>query len=267
MIIETAIRKSHYYNEDRFIIGQNYALVLDGATSLEKNDQHPTSGSWFASFIKKKLKYKENDIISSLEKISVDAYRVHSLNLVENNLSYIPSAGLAFAVFGKTYVDIYTIGDCGAYILFKDGRHTQIKQKELTALDNGVLAKMVKISKEKNIPLLDTRRFINNDLITNRKKANQIGGYSVFAVCDKPRFIYKKERFDISELKEILLCTDGFASSWEVFELYNSYLDAFASPLKETINKIALTAYKDKNCDKYPRFKTIDDITAIKITF
>lgn len=40
MNIEKQTRKAHYYNEDRYVIGQTYYMVMDGATPLQK--RHPT---------------------------------------------------------------------------------------------------------------------------------------------------------------------------------------------------------------------------------
>ena len=37
--------------------------------------------------------------------------------------------------------------------------------------------------------------------------------------------------------------------------------------INEEIKKIEKRAYEDKNCNIYPRFKTIDDIAIIKIEF
>ena len=40
MKIDALTRKSHFWNEDRFILGNNYYLVIDGATPLIKNKGH-----------------------------------------------------------------------------------------------------------------------------------------------------------------------------------------------------------------------------------
>ena len=52
MHIEKYTRKSHFYNEDRFLIKKNIIMVMDGATSLEKSNLRPTSGSYIVNKIK-----------------------------------------------------------------------------------------------------------------------------------------------------------------------------------------------------------------------
>ena len=37
--------------------------------------------------------------------------------------------------------------------------------------------------------------------------------------------------------------------------------------LDDEIKKIVDTSFKDPYCDRYPRFKKIDDITVIKVSF
>jgi hypothetical protein len=37
MKIYAKTRKSHFWNEDRFVIGDNFLMVIDGASPLIKN--------------------------------------------------------------------------------------------------------------------------------------------------------------------------------------------------------------------------------------
>ena len=84
MKIEKATRKSHFYNEDRYIVGDNYCMVLDGATSLVSSGIKPTEGSWFVSRIKGNLPKKCDDVIEKLEYISKKT--CHTANLTKTNV-------------------------------------------------------------------------------------------------------------------------------------------------------------------------------------
>lgn len=267
MDIKYFTRKSHRYNEDRFVIGKNYVLILDGATSLYKTDDRPTSGSWFANFIKSHLKPYEEDIIASLNRISQLAFeeRVSSLNA--KNISYLPTAGIAAAVFKDKEIHLYHIGDCGIAVFCKNSTSHLFVQPALKALDQRVIEDMKRISLEKNISVLETRSFVNDSLIRNRCLANEKDGYSVFSISPSPDFAFSHEVISLDNVKSINLFTDGFSSSWEILDIYPTYKEAFDHPIEYTIEKIRDISYKDRYCNKYPRFKTIDDITAIVVNF
>ena len=124
MKITKAIRKSHRYNEDRIIIGDNYYIVCDGATPLYKSNIKPSEASWFVSFIKKNMPKKCNNVLEQLNKISKEAYiEFNKLNMnnKEDILSY-PSCGMAILEIKNNIGYIYTIGDCEAVIKRKDNR-------------------------------------------------------------------------------------------------------------------------------------------------
>ena len=66
--------------------------------------------------------------------------------------------------------------------------------------------------------------------------------------------------------------TDGFAQAFDTLNIFSSLemcLDSIHS--KEDAQKVILEiknrSYKDKDCNKYPRFKTIDDITFLMVKF
>ena len=66
MKFEKASRKSHYYDEDRIVIGDNYFMVMDGATPLLKTGIKPSEASWFVSFIKSHLAKNQENILEKL---------------------------------------------------------------------------------------------------------------------------------------------------------------------------------------------------------
>ena len=82
---------------------------------------------------------------------------------------------------------------------------------------------------------------------------------------------YKETGFDINieDVEEIYLYSDGYSSIFTTFEIYKDYTDAFKNDIdvKTEIAKIVKVAYKDKHTDKYPRLKTIDDISLLKARF
>lgn len=265
MIIEKANRRSRYYDEDRTIIGDNYAMVCDGATSLVKTNIKPTEASWFVSLIKKKLPKRSNNIIEDLASISKYAYSEYEYK----DLKYLPSCGIAAVSFNNDLITINTIGDCEAIIKFKNGKIERMLIEALPKLDMMVINEMKRISNDKKIPLLDTYNEVKPMLLENRMLMNKENGYPVFTISDNPDFKYNNKSYNKNDIDEIYIFTDGFAQAYEFFNIYSSYDEMFKKSLnlQEEIDKIVNVAFSDKSCDKFPRFKTIDDIAVIKIKF
>ena len=80
MKIEKYTRKSHYFNEDRYVIDKDFIMVMDGATSLEKSDLKPTSGAYLVNYIKRELPKLSGPVIERLSVISKNIYNTLSQN-------------------------------------------------------------------------------------------------------------------------------------------------------------------------------------------
>ncbi len=275
MKVEKIIRKSHYYNEDRFIIGDNFCMVIDGATPLKKtNAFKPTEASWFVSFIKSRLKQNTDNVYKKLSEISKQAFLKFDNILSENkisldNLTYYPSAGLSFVEINGDKVDIYTIGDCEALVKLKNGSLIRLIQPQLPELDKNALEKIIELKNEKRFKMKDAIKECSDILLENRKLMNAPNGYFVYTPSLTGEFNYLKETFNILDIEEIYLYTDGIAQAFDELKIYSNCEDMFSKSLdiKKEVDKIVERAFLDKECEKYPRFKIIDDITIIKITF
>ena len=275
MKVEKLTRKSHFFNEDRFVVGDNFFMVIDGATSLMKTDLfNPTEGSWFVSFIKRRLSAKSKHVFEKLSNISKQAYAEFCAVLDKNGLNpqdllYYPSAGLALAEIVEDKVVINTIGDCEAVVKFKDGKTVRLVQKELLKLDAYALERMVKLKEQKGLTMKQAFTECKDVLVANRRLMNKPDGYNVFTVSKTGKFEFLTKSFELKDIDEIYLYTDGFAQTFEEFKIYGSYEQTFSKSLdiKSEVEKIVKTAFSDKDCEKYPRFKIIDDIAIIKMQF
>ena len=79
--------------------------------------------------------------------------------------------------------------------------------------------------------------------------------------------LYSVNFFDLDDIKELYIYTDGITQAFDELKIYNSCEEMFEKSIdvNEEIEKIKERAFSDKDCNKYPRFKTIDDIAIIKI--
>ena len=275
MKVEKLTRKARFFNEDRFVVGDNFCMVIDGATALMKTDLFkPTEGSWFVSFIKRRLSSKSKHVFEKLSTISKQAYDEFCAVLDKNGINptdflYYPSAGLALAEVVEDKVVISTIGDCEAVVKFKDGKIVRLVQGELLKLDAYALERMVELKEQKGLTMKQAFAECKDVLVANRRLMNKPDGYNVFTISKTGEFNYLTESYFVKDIDEIYLYTDGFAQTFEEFKIYESYEQTFSKSLdiKSEVEKIVKTAFSDKDCEKYPRFKTIDDIAVVKMSF
>ena len=267
MKIKKYTRKSHYYNEDRYIVTNDFIMVIDGATSLEKSNLKPTSGAYLVSYLKKELPKLNGSVIERLNIVSKDMHKMLAKN---NNVNekILPSCGISWIEFHNDKIIVHSIGDCEVFITKKDNTTERIVIDDLLKLDDISLNKLITVSKERNISIKEARPLINEILIKHRLLMNKENGYSVFAPYENPNFKYSTREFNIKEVKDIYLYSDGFADAFTTFKLFKSAEHMFSKNrnIQKIINNIVKKANEDKNYNKYPRFKLIDDITIVKIS-
>lgn len=266
--IEKVTRKTHNYNEDRFVIGKNIFAVLDGASSLYNEKTYQSDASLFVNYVKTELlKYKSGNLIDYINNISLNFLEKYTINY--SDPAKIPSCGMAICHLINDKIECYLIGDCEISYIDKNNMKHLLQLSELKSLDSKAIKSLIDIAKDKNIDLIEARKYVSDLLISNRRLMNKENGYPVFTVTEKPDFKFHKVVLNASDIKTIFLATDGFAQAYDTLNIFDDYKDLYDinTNIFEVKDKIVETWNDDKKCNKYPRFKKQDDLTAIKITF
>lgn len=253
------IKKYHTYNEDCLAISSNLFCVIDGATSLKsKNNKYKTETSKMVKELAILFKkYKGNG--DKLENYIYECSKELAKKYDNSN-----SCGFSLIYFYLDNIYIYYLGDPECLIKTKDNKILTIYNDSLAKLDDYAISKMIDISKKENISIKEARNKINDILVENRNKKNKENGYYVFEPSINPNFKIYKAIINKNDVKEILLSTDGYQAIYKVYKLIKKE-EIFSLPLNEGYKKIKEVSFLDKEMNKYPRFKIIDDISAIKI--
>ena len=266
MKIYAKTRKSHCWNEDRFIVGKNFAVVIDGATPLKKshslNEAH-----LMVDYLKKHFNQYDGSVKYRLKKLCEDVYRELAATAYDED--HFPSASACWIEVSDATLSIGILGDCEVTAVSKDGRIRRFFDGSLDVLDKKALTEMVKIAKEKNIHVNMARPYIEEMLVKNRRLANKPDGYS--ALLPSPNVEIHEKKFEINthDLKSVYLYSDGYSQAFTNLKIYSTHEEMFqkTADIDEEIKKIVQVSYSDANCDLYPRFKKIDDITVVRIDF
>lgn len=257
-------RKSHYWNEDRFVINKDFLMVIDGASPLIK-DKNFNEAKWLVSYLKKNLKTKSGRVIDRLKVLIKQAYQEIPVEVKEEE--YLPSASMSWIEWDDNNYYISVLGDCEVTCITNDNQVERFYDDALSKLDDIALEKMKEVALEKKIDIVDARPFIKDVLMKHRKLINKPNGYHALAlssdlIIEPICFTIKKEL-----VKEIYLYSDGFSAAFGNLKIYASHKEMFSKSLEidEEINKIVKRTNEDSKANIYPRFKKIDDITVIKV--
>lgn len=263
MIINKITRKSHAWNEDRFVIGKDFYLVIDGATPLIK-DKKQNLACLMVKYIKENIGKYQGRIKDRLVAIAKDLYLELGLNT--DDTSYLPSASLSYVerIEDKYYIGV--VGDCEVCVV-SNNLVTRYYDDSLSKLDAISLEKMKNAAIEKDIDIVNARAEIIDTLIKHRRMLNKPGGYNGYTLGENFKLNVKEEVINVNDVDKMYLYSDGFSSAFTTFKLYPSFEEMFLniSDIKEEVKNITKRAYDDAKCNKYPRFKLIDDITVVEI--
>lgn len=264
MRVYSKTRKSHYWNEDRFINGSGYSIVIDGATPL-KRDGDFNEARWLVEYIKKNISRYKDEIKRRLSELCRDAFR--DLPITIKDADCLPSASACWVEFFGSRAVFGVLGDCEATLVTKSNEIIRLYDDRLNALDKIAIDEMIAIAKNKSISVSEARKYIQQTLIKHRSLANKPNGYAALTLSPDAEINEKRYEYDINNIKTIYLYSDGFSQAFEHLNIYRSHEQMFRQieSIDDEIKKIADASYSDKSCDKYPRFKIIDDITVVKI--
>ena len=255
--------KSHSFNEDRFVVANGLFGVIDGATDLSDKPtiRSRSYASMLAGGLKKALESCPTcDLSETLLDLSKVCYQA---------LGDVASCGVSLAQIKGNDVNFLCLGDCDLLIKYKDGKVQKVKQHELEALDKIAIDQMIEAARQNGISILDARKHVNPLLIKHRSLMNKPNGYNVFEPMENPSFVCLCFTVDISLIESIIICTDGFAQSYTTLDILPSFELLFDKDcsLDAVIEQIINRSKSDPKCNKYPRFKKIDDITVVKVDF
>jgi len=261
-------------NEDKITIIDGAAWVLDGATGItgKRITEKETDALWYVDKIND---YLINNINSSksLKDIMKSAIREVKESYITydeyENLDEVdyPCAAIALVRFNSKELEYYVMGDCTLIYKEKDDNAVEIVDKRIIELEEKILDSMVKVSREKEVSILEARKYCDNEVLDVRKMKNRINGYWILELNEEAIDNGLYGKIYISKEVSISLTSDGFSQYYDTFNLAKGYSD-FIDIVKETniddlYNNLYLSQEEDSQCNNYPRLKKRDDSSII----
>ncbi|MGM9912106.1 protein phosphatase 2C domain-containing protein [Floccifex sp.] len=257
------------FNEDTFSFSDHHIMVLDGATSLtKKNIMSEDDAAWFVQQLKKEI---DKHILEeqSLSTIVYNAcMKIKSQYYYTQDIDY-PNACISLFRFQEDTLEYFGLGDSLGIVEMKDGSIECFEDKMINELDNNVIEHMITLSKEKQIPFLETRQEqeIKDHLLQNRKCHNQ--SYFILDPTGKGIRHACIKQWKLEEISRICCMSDGF-SQIMMYPGFSDIIDVL-NEIDRDHGKIEKQLYffqeQDPDCIYYPRLKKRDDTTYVYLKF
>jgi hypothetical protein len=177
-----------------------------------------------------------------------------------------PFACLAIAHDTGSHVELLNMGDLTLLLRCRDGSVRRLGESAVRALDRRAIAGIERALAAGVVPHAERLRSIAAQLFENRSLRNVLPGYEVLEPSVSCLERFQRWTFGRSEVRGLLLMSDGFYRLVDTFDAYDdaALFDAIESrglaPLLDELRAIELA---DAECVRRPRFKTHDDATAL----
>lgn len=261
-------------NEDKITIIDGAAWVLDGATGItgKRITEKETDALWYVEKINNYL-IKNINSSKSLKDIMKSAIREVKESYITydgyKNLDEVdyPCAAIALVRFNNKELEYYVMGDCTLIYKEKGDNAVEIVDKRIIELEERILNSMGKVSKEREVSILEARRYCDNEVLDVRKMKNKSNGYWILELNEEAIDNGLYGNVAISKEVSISLTSDEFSQYYDTFNLAEGYSE-FIDIVKETniddlYNNLYLSQEDDSECNNYPRLKKRDDSSIV----
>ncbi len=272
MEINSICKPYRTYNEDAVVVVKDHLfVVIDAATALGEQLHEPTDGVYLAKALKREIlelynsgKLTPKNFEKKMNLLSQKLYKDFLKGVKNKELEryQFPNASIAVCYIDICDVHIFSIGDTSTFVRRKDDKVRYISDRSIPLMDQEVVEHYHKHGVYQFEDMYEKLRY-------NRSLLNKGGRRATFSLYKKANLKFKHEVFDIRDLSEVYLCTDGYYEAFDTFKIYKSRRELFSlsHDLQTVCKNIIDVAHEDKAMKKYPRLKLIDDISVIRVVF
>ena len=264
------------WNEDRCYACDDFIYVLDGATSLFKQQfsSMSTDAEWYSNWWDEYLKVALHNYSLSVPEIiekGIDLVVEDFKKLAgDTPILDFPSSTISIVRRNAGKLEIYALGDSPIVLQSKTDISILIAETLNNITDDINKIIIRQISKDKNLSIIEARQ-LSDCIKQGRNKKNQFGGYYILA-DDKNAISHGVYRFiDEDLISKVIIVSDGFSQIFDIFEKYT--LNEFANKVNslEDVQNLYQELYemqdKDPGGDEFIRFKIRDDASLTAFIF
>lgn len=264
------------YCEDTLFACSEYAFVLDGATGVsgQRVSDAATDAVWFVARIREYLSkaLAENRPIGEI--VAGGARSVRALFDQFDGAEQLrdkPSAAVSIVRERNGMLEYFSLCDSVILLRKKNGDVQYIMDDRLVALDNAMFERMKKIAAETGKTVRDTFKDVFPYILENRYKMNTPGWYAALSCTEEGLDTALRGSIPVSELRDVLLFSDGFAEAYDLFGIYKTPAEIIEEVsvrgIDYAVERLRRAQDADPDCARYVRNKLRDDMSIIYAGF
>lgn len=274
------IRGTGTWNEDALVLHDAIRLygVLDGATSLTpfRGPGGETGGYLASRLVKTYLESLPADTDIGLDQALTEANAALRKSMVESGIDIgkkeqLWTTGAAIVRVREHCVEYAQTGDCMIIAVYADGTVRTVTRDQVAHIDNQTRRLLEEGIRSGMTRIAELRDYVSPAILRNKSKMNTLEGYGVLSGEPEAAEFLETGRINRILLKELLLVTDGLFVPKKAGEYGNDMAELIAHIADKGLAGYADWLLRleadDPDCLRYPRFKTSDDKTAIRILF
>lgn len=270
-------RPGRAWNEDRAYTCDDFIFVLDGATSLVKDQYSDFAtdaewcSNWWYEYLKDALCDMSKDIPDILKEgvvLSTKEFKEISNNI---ELEDCPCTTVSIVRRRNGLLEIYALADSPILLRSKAGRYLIVEDTLNNVNEEFNIMRIKNISDTDNVSMVEARQSHPEIIYRNVAIKNRFGGYYVLSnsieAIEHGVYNYIEEPL----IDKVIILSDGYSQVYDTikFMTHEELMDSVDTVEDaETIyNKLYEFQESDIECNKYLRFKVRDDATMAFMQF
>jgi len=269
-VLDWATSSSGAVNEDLFGSADTHAWIIDGASGLGARPRTPgpTDAAWLSQRLDRLLATTRGSPCSTGWIRQVQAGVDREFAWCRRRFATPcrqPAAAMAAVRATPCGIDMISIGDCAIFYEAPDGSVRRFGSSRVARYDQKAEAILHEVLAAGG-SWLEALPAMRRQILRNRQRANQTGGYWVVQPNADWARRTQRRRQVIADGSAILLATDGLT---RLIDCYGALLDpagllaASQRGLQSLINTLRRIEARDPDCVVHPRIKPVDDATGL----
>lgn len=263
MRIEAATLAGGELNQDYYAYGETYALVLDGASSFLPEKTSIDAATYVKALgetLAEKLECCHLDEVPGVVTESIGDV-TKKYDLVENSA---PSSTVVIAKWNQRQIVTYVLGDSYCVVDDGSGKRTLVTDDRITQL-GASLRETYRRRQAAGSGFDSAHRMLLRQIqMVQKQYRNSDEGYWIAAAVPEAGVKGISFRFDLKEVRSVILASDGGFSSIRDEEAV-TLLHAGKNKVYEILESAQKREQQDQRGQKVPRSKVHDDKTVVLI--
>lgn len=252
--------------QDRHFIGDDFVIVLDGASSPIPSDRN---GGWYAEVLGADLSDRllhsaSTDLRGVLNESIANVARRYDLQPGK-----APSSTVAIARWDTAHLHAMVLGDSSLIAQTRSGATLQLRDNRLASVARAERETYRNALRHGEGYGQAHRRYLRRLVEVEHAHRNQLGGYWIAEAEPEAATHAVRARWALDEITAVLVVTDGASRGIEQYHVLQTWQDAFRFIRDQSLDRLLELVHeseeRDENGQRWPRSKIHDDKTAVLI--